>query len=101
MAAAGRLFQDFAVPRVILRRPLDLSEHKHTLHLSVMPKAPGWLLLESPQARARGWFWCPSWGASEPTDTHFFFSVNPQVILILTKYYHADMGKVLESSLWR
>ncbi|XP_040351098.1 VPS10 domain-containing receptor SorCS2 [Herpailurus yagouaroundi] len=23
------------------------------------------------------------------------------VILILTKYYHADMGKVLESSLWR
>uniref|UniRef100_A0A8D1CKC9 VPS10 domain-containing receptor SorCS2 n=1 Tax=Sus scrofa TaxID=9823 RepID=A0A8D1CKC9_PIG len=24
-----------------------------------------------------------------------------QVILILTKYYHADMGKVLESSLWR
>ncbi|XP_048220105.1 VPS10 domain-containing receptor SorCS2 [Perognathus longimembris pacificus] len=24
-----------------------------------------------------------------------------EVILILTKYYHADMGKVLESSLWR
>ncbi|RMC14376.1 hypothetical protein DUI87_09471 [Hirundo rustica rustica] len=24
-----------------------------------------------------------------------------QVILILTKYYHTDMGKVLESSLWR
>ncbi|NXR68468.1 SORC2 protein, partial [Rhadina sibilatrix] len=23
------------------------------------------------------------------------------VILILTKYYHTDMGKVLESSLWR
>ncbi|KAJ1213997.1 hypothetical protein NDU88_001625, partial [Pleurodeles waltl] len=23
------------------------------------------------------------------------------VILILTKYYHSDMGKVLESSLWR
>ncbi|XP_055241364.2 VPS10 domain-containing receptor SorCS2 isoform X1 [Gorilla gorilla gorilla] len=26
---------------------------------------------------------------------------NSSVILILTKYYHADMGKVLESSLWR
>uniref|UniRef100_A0A8C5LX84 Uncharacterized protein n=1 Tax=Leptobrachium leishanense TaxID=445787 RepID=A0A8C5LX84_9ANUR len=25
---------------------------------------------------------------------------NSSVILILTKYYHADMGKVLESSLW-
>ena len=24
-----------------------------------------------------------------------------QVILILTKYYHADSTKVLESSLWR
>ncbi|KAK1890388.1 VPS10 domain containing receptor SorCS2 [Dissostichus eleginoides] len=24
----------------------------------------------------------------------------PQVILILTKYYHADSTKVLESSLW-
>ncbi|XP_053099146.1 VPS10 domain-containing receptor SorCS2 isoform X2 [Hemicordylus capensis] len=26
---------------------------------------------------------------------------NSSVILILTKYYHSDMGKVLESSLWR
>uniref|UniRef100_A0A8C3JXU7 Uncharacterized protein n=1 Tax=Calidris pygmaea TaxID=425635 RepID=A0A8C3JXU7_9CHAR len=26
---------------------------------------------------------------------------NSSVILILTKYYHTDMGKVLESSLWR
>nr|XP_033805848.1 VPS10 domain-containing receptor SorCS2 isoform X2 [Geotrypetes seraphini] len=26
---------------------------------------------------------------------------NSSVILILTKFYHADMGKVLESSLWR
>uniref|UniRef100_A0A8C3WZK1 VPS10 domain-containing receptor SorCS2 n=1 Tax=Catagonus wagneri TaxID=51154 RepID=A0A8C3WZK1_9CETA len=26
---------------------------------------------------------------------------NSSVVLILTKYYHADMGKVLESSLWR
>ncbi|CAH2299744.1 VPS10 domain-containing receptor 2 [Pelobates cultripes] len=26
---------------------------------------------------------------------------NSSVILILTKYYHADMGRVLESSLWR
>uniref|UniRef100_A0A673T0E9 Sortilin related VPS10 domain containing receptor 2 n=1 Tax=Suricata suricatta TaxID=37032 RepID=A0A673T0E9_SURSU len=31
----------------------------------------------------------------------FVFLLPPQVILILTKYYHADMGKVLESSLWR
>lgn len=36
--------------------------------------------------------------ALEPTD---FSLLPPQVILILTKYYHADMGKVLESSLWR
>lgn len=39
-----------------------------------------------------------SFRTMKPTD---FSLLPPQVILILTKYYHADMGKVLESSLWR
>lgn len=42
----------------------------------------------------------PSLGTGPPTDLCLFL-LPPQVILILTKYYHADAEKVLESSLWR
>lgn len=42
----------------------------------------------------------PSLGTWTPTDFCLFL-LPPQVILILTKYYHADAEKVLESSLWR
>lgn len=42
----------------------------------------------------------PSRRTRVPTDFCLFL-LPPQVILILTKYYHADAEKVLESSLWR
>uniref|UniRef100_A0A667FP49 VPS10 domain-containing protein n=1 Tax=Lynx canadensis TaxID=61383 RepID=A0A667FP49_LYNCA len=49
---------------------------------------------------------CPCVGAAPAEPRNWLISafvslLPPQVILILTKYYHADMGKVLESSLWR
>ncbi|XP_011857579.1 PREDICTED: VPS10 domain-containing receptor SorCS2 [Mandrillus leucophaeus] len=39
--------------------------------------------------------------AAELVWLEVFVHLTWRVILILTKYYHADMGKVLESSLWR
>lgn len=105
MPATWWPWQDGDGPKVTLRTEGGWEVSGRTPALCA-----GWL--EPPgeadrKTRAPDVYWVrerPHIPLSEPRNwliSAFVSLLPPQVILILTKYYHADMGKVLESSLWR